>query len=108
MPVEGRTGCSRQGGKLRHGEGYKYAHDFPEGHVQQDYLGVNKTYYEPTDRGYEAEIAERMNRLRAKSDSADANRRVVQFFSTQQVLIFLTTRSLAWYVENEMCRNAYI
>ena len=26
-------------------------------YVRQDYLGVDKTYYSPTDRGYEAEIA---------------------------------------------------
>src|SRR5688572_16102964 len=63
--------------QLGHGEGYKYAHDYPEGHVQQDYLGVDKTYYQPTEHGYEEEIADRLRRLRAhlsaKSDSADAN-----------------------------------
>lgn len=35
-------------------EGYKYAHDYPEGYVPQEYLGVDKTYYRPTDRGKEA------------------------------------------------------
>ena len=35
-------------------EGYKYAHDFPEGYVPQEYLGVDKSYYRPTDRGKEA------------------------------------------------------
>ena len=59
--------------KLGHGKGYKYAHDYAGGYVEQDYLGVDRTYYEPTDRGYEAEIAERMKRLRAASQSADAN-----------------------------------
>lgn len=34
--------------------GYKYAHDFPEGYVPQEYLGVDKQYYKPTDRGKEA------------------------------------------------------
>ncbi|HSV13976.1 MAG TPA: replication-associated recombination protein A [Tepidisphaeraceae bacterium] len=46
--------------RLGHGEGYKYAHDFEGGHVEQDYLGVDKTYYTPTDRGYEAEIQRRI------------------------------------------------
>ena len=46
--------------RLGHGQGYQYSHDFPDGFVRQDYLGVDKTYYEPTDRGYEAEIAKRM------------------------------------------------
>lgn len=40
-------------GQLGH-EGYKYAHDYPEGYVPQEYLGVDKTYYRPTDRGKEA------------------------------------------------------
>ncbi len=37
-----------------HGEGYQYSHDY-EGGVSpdQDYLGVEKTFYEPTDRGFE-------------------------------------------------------
>jgi putative ATPase len=46
--------------KLGHGEGYQYAHDGEDGFVAQDYLGVEKTYYEPTDHGYEAEIAKRL------------------------------------------------
>ena len=36
------------------------------GFVEQDYLGVDKIYYEPTDRGYEAEIAERMRPLKSQ------------------------------------------
>jgi putative ATPase len=71
-----------QGSKrLGHGQEYKYAHDFEGGFVPQDYLGVDKVYYEPTDRGYEAEIAARLARQREQikaelsrqSDSADAN-----------------------------------
>jgi putative ATPase len=54
--------------RLGHGDEYKYAHDFEGGFVGQDYLGVDKTYYQPTDRGYEAEIAER---LKAWSEQAD-------------------------------------
>jgi putative ATPase len=46
--------------KLGHGEGYQYAHDGEGGFVAQDYLGVDRTYYEPTDRGFEAEIAKRL------------------------------------------------
>lgn len=57
--------------RLGHGEGYKYAHDFSGGFVQQDYLGVNVRYYHPTDRGYEAEIARRLQQFRDRS--ADKN-----------------------------------
>src|SRR5690606_4872016 len=39
--------------RLGHGQGYQYAHDHAGGFVDQDYLGVDKTYYEPGDQGYE-------------------------------------------------------
>jgi putative ATPase len=48
---------------MGHGEGYQYSHKFKGGHVDQDYLGVDKTYYTPTDRGYEAEIRNRLGQL---------------------------------------------
>ena len=35
--------------------------------------GWDLSYYEPTGRGFEAEIAERMRKLTRKSDSADAS-----------------------------------
>ncbi len=39
-------------------EGYQYSHGFKGGvSPDQDYLGVDKTYYTPTDRGYEKHIA---------------------------------------------------
>ncbi|MBC8108839.1 MAG: replication-associated recombination protein A, partial [Anaerolineae bacterium] len=56
--------------RFGHGKGYKYAHDFPGGVVDQDYLGVDKTYYQPTDRGFEAQIAKRLADWRKKADSA--------------------------------------
>ena len=55
-----------QGAKrLGHGEGYKYAHDFPEHFVAQDYLGAAKRYYEPSDQGHEKKIKERVEKWRA-------------------------------------------
>lgn len=36
--------------------GYQYAHDGDKGFVAQEYLGVDKTYYRPTDRGYEKQM----------------------------------------------------
>ena len=52
--------------RLAHGKGYEYAHDAPEAIAAQDYLGVDRTYYRPTDRGFEKELAERLERIRAK------------------------------------------
>jgi putative ATPase len=46
--------------KLGHGTGYQYAHDGPEHFVTQEYLGVDKTFYEPTEQGVEKKIKERL------------------------------------------------
>ena len=40
-----------KGAKALGHEGYKYAHDYEGGYVPQEYLGVDKSYYRPTDRG---------------------------------------------------------
>src|SRR5262245_54457566 len=56
--------------RLAHGEGYEYAHNAPDAIAAQDYLGVDRTYYRPTDRGFEKELAERLERIRAKLRSA--------------------------------------
>ena len=37
-------------------EGYQYAHGSETGFVDQEYLGVDKKYYEPTGRGYEQRL----------------------------------------------------
>lgn len=56
--------------RLGHGEGYKYAHEY-EGHfVPQDYLGVDKRFYEPTEQGVEKKIKERLDRWRQSKKSA--------------------------------------
>jgi len=41
--------------KLNHGVGYQYAHIFPNHYVKQQYLpdGVEETFYEPSEQGYE-------------------------------------------------------
>jgi putative ATPase len=51
------------------GEGYKYPHDFPDHFVKQNYLpdGLEGgVYYEPSEQGREAPIAERMKKLKDK------------------------------------------
>ena len=53
--------------KLGHGVGYKYAHDYPEHYVKQQYLPdeiKDAKFYEPTDIGCEKGIKERLERLR--------------------------------------------
>ena len=53
--------------KLGRGKDYKYAHDFPDHHVEQEYLPEKRVYYEPTDLGMEKTIKERLKRLKKPS-----------------------------------------
>ena len=64
VPKHLRDSNYRGAERLGHGEGYKYAHDFAEGVAPQDYLGVDKTYYEPTDHGHEAKLKARLERFK--------------------------------------------
>jgi len=65
VPIELRdphaapTGDGREPGK-----GYRYSHDAPGGVTNQDYLGVDRRYYEPTDRGAERVLGERLEAVR--------------------------------------------
>ncbi len=54
--------------RLGHGQGYQYAHNHEGGFVDQDYLGVEKRYYVPTDRGHEARIREYLDRLHPRRE----------------------------------------
>ncbi|GAB2981385.1 replication-associated recombination protein A [Nocardioides montaniterrae] len=54
--------------KLGHGADYKYSHDEPYGIAQQQYLPdvlAEADYYRPTDRGEEASVKSRWERVRA-------------------------------------------
>ncbi len=54
-------------GKLGHGAGYKYAHDYPNHYVQQQYLPEEirgEVFYEPGDNGKEKEIKEWLKFIR--------------------------------------------
>lgn len=53
--------------KLGHGVGYKYAHDYPNHYVEQQYLPteiLGSRFYEPTENGYEKNIREHLDRIR--------------------------------------------
>jgi putative ATPase len=50
-----------------YGKGYLYPHDFEDADVEQQYLPdelAGKVYYEPSDQGLEAQIGQRLERLR--------------------------------------------
>ncbi len=56
--------------KLGHGTGYKYAHDYPNNYVRQQYLPYEldgREFYKPSGNGYEVKIREHMRRIREES-----------------------------------------
>jgi putative ATPase len=67
VPLHLRNAPTRVMRELGHGRGYQYAHDFAGGVVGQQNLPDNlrgRLYYEPTDRGFERELTERVQRIR--------------------------------------------
>ncbi len=65
VPKHLRDAHYRGAGELGHGEGYEYPHDAEGGMVAQDYLGVDRTFYHPTDRGHEVAMAAHLERFKA-------------------------------------------
>jgi len=60
--------------KLGHGIGYKYAHDYPNHYVEQQYLPYElngKEFYNPTGNGYEIKIKEHMKKLKDRTKKGD-------------------------------------
>jgi putative ATPase len=68
-PVPSQLRDAHYGGakKLGHGKGYKYAHDYPGGVVEQQYapdVVADREYYRPTRHGAEARVTEVLERIR--------------------------------------------
>jgi putative ATPase len=56
------------------GKGYEYAHNSEGAVAAQDYLGVEREYYRPVPRGFEAELAKRLESIREVLRRAKASR----------------------------------
>ncbi len=57
--------------KLGHGTGYKYAHDYKNHYVKQQYLPYEldgKEFYKPSGNGYEAKIREHMKKIKEEAE----------------------------------------
>lgn len=57
--------------KLGHGIGYKYAHDYPNHYVKQQYLPdeiKDAIYYVPSSNGYEEQIGTYLDRIRKEAE----------------------------------------
>jgi putative ATPase len=66
VPVHLRDSHYSGAKRLGHGKGYEYAHEAEGGIAAQDYLGVEREYYRPVDRGFEAELTQRLQTIREK------------------------------------------
>ncbi len=64
VPLHIRNAPTRLMKDIGYGKGYKYAHDFNGAYVAQEYLPdklKGRTFYRPTDMGFEKTIRERMD-----------------------------------------------
>lgn len=74
VPKHLRDGHYQGAANLGHGTDYQYSHNEPDGVSAQDYLGVDRVYYEPVDRGFEAELKKRLETIRKKLSSSNSDR----------------------------------
>lgn len=66
IPAHLQDAHYKSAGKLGHGIGYQYAHDFPNHYVKQQYLPdelVGRKFYRPTQNGYEKKILEYFEKI---------------------------------------------
>lgn len=69
VPMHIRNAPTNLMKEMGYGKGYKYAHDYPEHIVKQEYFPLNlrgRKYYFPTDSGFEREIKRRLEYWRKK------------------------------------------
>ena len=74
IPVHLQDAHYKSSQKLGHGIGYKYAHDYPNHYVRQQYLPdelVGRKFYVPSDNGYERNISERFNKIKVESETLE-------------------------------------
>jgi putative ATPase len=69
VPARYRPGSTAIERTMGHGQGYKYPHEFEGHYVAEDYLPdalVGERIYEPSDSGFEQELAARLAAIAAK------------------------------------------
>lgn len=73
VPLHLRDAHYQAASQLGHGVEYKYPHDYPTGYVPQVYFeatevwGESPSYYQPVPRGFEKDLAERIEQLQRES-----------------------------------------
>ena len=67
IPVHLQDAHYKSSQKLGHGVGYKYAHDYPNHYVKQQYLPdglTDRMFYHPSENGYEKTIREYIKKIK--------------------------------------------
>ena len=70
VPVHLQDSHYRGASKMGHGIGYKYAHDYPNHYVEQQYMPSElqgKVFYTPTENGYEQNIRDYFKKIKENS-----------------------------------------
>ena len=70
IPVHLQDAHYKSSGKLGHGVGYKYAHDYPDHYVDQQYLPdglTDRKFYVPSENGYEKNIREYFKKIKGET-----------------------------------------
>ena len=71
IPIHLKDAHYKGAAKLGHGVDYKYAHDYKNRYVKQQYLPYElegEEFYHISDMGYEAKIKEHMKRIKKEAD----------------------------------------
>ncbi len=71
VPKHLRDGHYSGASELGNGEGYEYSHNSADGIASQEYLGIDREYYRPVDRGFESKLQERLKGIRERLRQAD-------------------------------------
>lgn len=70
VPVHLQDSHYKGASKMGHGLGYKYAHDYPNHYVEQQYMPSelkDRVFYKPTENGYEKNIREYFQKIKENS-----------------------------------------
>lgn len=74
VPVHLQDSHYKGAGKLGHGIGYQYAHDYPNHYMKQQYLPselVDRVFYRPTENGYEKNIQEYFAKIHGSKEQEE-------------------------------------
>jgi len=71
VPCHLRDGHYAGAARLGAANGYQYSHDSETGWIDQDYLGVDKTFYQPTQHGYERQIGQYLDWIRSQTEARE-------------------------------------